>query len=261
MLRNYVRSLVMFKAAPGKASLELVPDLAESLGKSSDGGKTWTYNLKKGLKFEDGTPITVDGRQVRRRCARPTSTDASRPGRPTSTTCSTLPEGYDGPYKDPKDMNIDSAIETPDDSTIVFHLKEPFAGFDYLAQLAADRSGPAGQGHRREVQEPRDLLGSLHVRGQLRTRPRGFILVRNPNWDAATDPNRKALPDKMTVKLDMTPDDVDNQIIAGTLDVDIAGTGVQPAAMTKVLQDPDAAEAGGQPDDRADSGTPRSTRR
>ena len=30
---------------------------------------------------------------------------------------------------------------------------------------------------------------------------------------------------------------MDNQIGAGTLDVDIAGTGVQPAALTKVLQD------------------------
>ncbi len=25
----------------------------------------------------------------------------------------------------------------------------------------------------------------------------GFTLVRNPNWDAATDPNRKALPDEI----------------------------------------------------------------
>ena len=37
-----------------------------------------------------------------------------------------LPEGYKGPYKSP-DVNTDSAIETPDDYTIVFHLKQPFA--------------------------------------------------------------------------------------------------------------------------------------
>ena len=44
------------------------------------------------------------------------------------------PAGYKGPYK-AKDMDVSSAIETPDDQTIVFHLKQPFAGFDYLAQL------------------------------------------------------------------------------------------------------------------------------
>ena len=32
-------------------------------------------------------------------------------------------------------MNTDSAITTPDDYTIVFHLKKAFGGFDYLAQL------------------------------------------------------------------------------------------------------------------------------
>ncbi|MBV9830963.1 MAG: ABC transporter substrate-binding protein, partial [Marmoricola sp.] len=48
----------MFTPAPGKASSQLVGDLAENLGKPSDGAKTWTYTLRKGVKFEDGTPIT-----------------------------------------------------------------------------------------------------------------------------------------------------------------------------------------------------------
>ncbi len=30
---------------------------------------------------------------------------------------------------------------------------------------------------------------------------KGFTLKRNPNWDAATDPNRKALPDGYDVQL------------------------------------------------------------
>ena len=59
LLRNYARTLVMFKAAPGKEGLELVPDMATDLGKSSDGSKTWTYTIQKGLKFEDGSPITT----------------------------------------------------------------------------------------------------------------------------------------------------------------------------------------------------------
>ena len=53
-LRNYARTLVVFKAAPGGEGTKLVPDLATSLGKPSDGNKTWTYTLRDGLKFEDG---------------------------------------------------------------------------------------------------------------------------------------------------------------------------------------------------------------
>ena len=68
---------------------------------------------------------------------------------------------------------------------------------------------------------------------------RGGTLVRNPNWDASTDKNRKALPDQIDVKLSLQADDLDNQLIAGDVDVDIAGTGVQPAALPKVLQQAD----------------------
>ncbi|MDX6279310.1 MAG: peptide/nickel transport system substrate-binding protein, partial [Kribbellaceae bacterium] len=57
-VRLYSRALTMFTVAPGAASGKLVGDLADGLGTASDGGKTWTYKIRKGLKFEDGTPIT-----------------------------------------------------------------------------------------------------------------------------------------------------------------------------------------------------------
>ena len=47
-----------FKPAAGKESLKVVPDLATSLGKASADAKTWTYTIRKGVKFEDGTEIT-----------------------------------------------------------------------------------------------------------------------------------------------------------------------------------------------------------
>jgi peptide/nickel transport system substrate-binding protein len=65
-----------------------------------------------------------------------------------------------------------------------------------------------------------------------------IVLVRNPNWDPATDPNRKALSDEYDLTLGMNADDVDKQLEAGTLDVDLAGTGVQTAALSTVLGDP-----------------------
>src|SRR5690606_11394959 len=58
-LRFIGRTLVTFDTAPGKAGQRLVPDLAESLGESSDGGRTWTYRLREGLRFEDGSPVTA----------------------------------------------------------------------------------------------------------------------------------------------------------------------------------------------------------
>lgn len=67
---------------------------------------------------------------------------------------------------------------------------------------------------------------------------KSFSMKRNPNWDPATDPNRTALPDRIEVALNVNADDIDNRLQAGDLDVDIAGTGVQPAAQGKILADP-----------------------
>jgi peptide/nickel transport system substrate-binding protein len=61
--RLYARALTTFTPAPGTAGLKLVPNLATSLGTPNDGGKTWTYHIRAGLKFSDGTPITsADGK-------------------------------------------------------------------------------------------------------------------------------------------------------------------------------------------------------
>ena len=49
---------------------------------------------------------------------------------------------------------------------------------------------------------------------------------------------RKALPDEIDVTLNVNADDIDNRLQSGDLDVDVAGTGVQPAAQGKILADP-----------------------
>jgi peptide/nickel transport system substrate-binding protein len=131
--RLYGRSLVMFKSAPGKDGATLVPDLAESLGKPSDNAKTWTYTLRKGVKFEDGTPVT--SKDVKYAVER--SLDKKTfPNGPTYFNDFLDLQGYTTPYEDtdPNKLGL-KAIETPDDKTIVFKLVKPFSGFDYFAQL------------------------------------------------------------------------------------------------------------------------------
>jgi len=49
--------LLTYNHADGAAGAEVVPALAESLPKISNGGKTYTLTLRKGLKYSDGTPV------------------------------------------------------------------------------------------------------------------------------------------------------------------------------------------------------------
>src|SRR5438445_13621541 len=51
--------LLGFKKAGGNGAFDVVPDLAESLPKPGNGGKTWVFKLRKGIKFSNGQPVTV----------------------------------------------------------------------------------------------------------------------------------------------------------------------------------------------------------
>ncbi len=51
--------LLGFKKVNGQESFTVVPDLAEALPTVSDGGKTYTFTLRKGIKFSDGRDVTV----------------------------------------------------------------------------------------------------------------------------------------------------------------------------------------------------------
>ncbi|MGX7823504.1 ABC transporter substrate-binding protein [Actinokineospora sp. 24-640] len=232
-LRLYGRSLVMFKPAPGAASNELVPDLAEALGVPSEGGKVWTYKLRDGVKYEDGTPVT--SKDVKHAVLRSTDKATFPNGPAYFEQFLDLPEGYKGPYKS-KGVNTDQAIETPDDKTIVFKLKQPFGGFDYMAQLPQTVPVPEAKDTGAEYRN--SVLSTGPYKFQNLQADKSFTMVRNDQWDPATDPNRKALPDSYEVTMNVNADDIDSQLISGDLHVDIAGTGVQPNSLARILGDP-----------------------
>jgi peptide/nickel transport system substrate-binding protein len=49
--------LLTYRHADGKAGSEVIPGLARSLPKVSDGGRTYSLRLRKGLRYSDGTPV------------------------------------------------------------------------------------------------------------------------------------------------------------------------------------------------------------
>ncbi|MFI6641096.1 ABC transporter substrate-binding protein [Streptomyces sp. NPDC050504] len=229
--RLYSRTLMSFKPAAGKAGLEVVPDLAEAKGQPSPDAKTWTYKLKKGLKYEDGTVIT--SKDVKYAVERSNFAPEALSNGPTYFKAHLIGgDKYKGPYKDKNPAGI-ASIETPDDNTIVFKLKNAFADFDYLATFSQTAPVPRGKDK-----------GADYVKGIVSSGPYKFSsykegqsaeLVRNDNWDAKTDPIRPALPDKVTLRFKVKQETVDNNLLADNITVDGFGTGVAPATQAKVL--------------------------
>ncbi|MGH3788253.1 MAG: ABC transporter substrate-binding protein [Pseudonocardiaceae bacterium] len=232
-IRNYGRALVMFQPAPGRQGATLVPDLAESLGRASDDAKTWTYTLRHGVNFEDGTPVT--SKDVKYAVER--SLDKTTfPNGPTYFNDLLDLQGYTSPYSDPDPNKLGlKAIETPDDRTLIFRLRKPFSGFDYLAQTPATIPVPqakdTGTKYKEHVVSTGPYMFETNELGK------GFTMIRNPHWDPATDPNRRPLPDRITVNLNVNADDIDNRLVSNDLDVGIEGTGVGPSAQGRILAD------------------------
>jgi peptide/nickel transport system substrate-binding protein len=235
--RLYTRKLVDYAAAPGKDGLKLVPDLASAEPELSADKTTYTFKLRSGLKWDDGSPIT--SKDIKYGVERIFASDVIQGGPVYLPSVLDQGQKYPGPYKDtaPDKLGLKS-VSTPDDTTITFKLAKPYSDFIYL--LAMPGSGP--------VPVKRDTgaqYGSAPASsGPYMFKPGGIVpgksaaWVRNPNWDPSSDPIRKALPDAINLTVTTNADDMDARLIAGTADLDVGQTGVQTAARAKILQDP-----------------------
>ena len=100
---------LLVKADPSDpAAVKVVPDIAESW-KVSNGGKRYTFKIRKGVKFHSGSPLT----------ARDVVATFKKLHNPPKGTRS-LRKAY---------FAMVDKITNPDDYTVVFDLKTPFAAF------------------------------------------------------------------------------------------------------------------------------------
>ncbi|MBW8483387.1 ABC transporter substrate-binding protein [Actinomadura parmotrematis] len=229
--RLYGRGLTTFKPAAGKDSLQVVPDLATGLGTPSDGGKTWTYKLRTGVQYDDGT--TVTSKDVKYAVERSNFSDELQLGpKYFKQYLIDNPTPYKGPYKDKSPEGLKS-IETPDDNTIVFKLKQAFSEFDYLVGMS--QTIPVPQAKDTGLKYESAIVSSGPYKVDSYQRGKVMTLSRNTHWRQDTDPIRKALPDKIELQLKQNADDIDNRLLSGALDMDVTGVGVQAGTQAKVL--------------------------
>jgi peptide/nickel transport system substrate-binding protein len=234
LMRLYTRTLVTYASEPG-GTAELVPDLATDLGTVSDDGLTWTFTLKSGLMFEDRTPITSGA--VKYGIERSFASDVIVGGPTHIVDLLDDPANpYAGPYLEAEEEQPDlTAIETPDDATIVFHLRRPAPEFPYVLALPSSSPVPAAQDTREKY--GRDPVSSGPYLITSNDPNAGIVLDRNPNWSPETDEVRTALPDRVVVRHEMTALERDQALLAGSADVDISTHGVHAATTARLSDD------------------------
>lgn len=234
--RIFERTLMAYDAKPGNAGTAVVPDLAAAPGVASDGAKTWTYKLRDGIKFEDGTPIT--SKDIKYGIERVFAQDVINGGPTYVVTFLDDPKNpYPGPYKDKSADKLGlKSIETPDDKTLIFHLNQPFGDWNYV--MAVADTAPVPRAKDTGAKYTFHPVASGPYKIQSYTPNKQMTFVRNPNWDKATDPFRKALPDQIVITMGLSAEDEDNRIVANQADSAVEGVGVQVATQAKILRDP-----------------------
>ena len=192
--RLIYRSLTFIKDTPGEEP-SIQPDLAESLGTPTDDGRTWTYKLRAGLKYEDGRPITAQ--DVKYGVMRSFESDVFSLGATWMPDLLANDTNFEGPYATPeKDL---TSVETPDERTLVFHFSGSQADADWIMSLPYTAPVPKDRDTKKEYANRPVASGPYKIENY--DRSKSLTLVRNENWDPATDPNRPAYPDRFQFQL------------------------------------------------------------
>jgi peptide/nickel transport system substrate-binding protein len=231
------RTLTTRNRENGAAGAKVVPDLATDTGRPNKDATVWTYTLKPGLKYEDGTPIT--SADIKYGIERSFAPELSG-GAPYLRDWLVGAANYQGPYKDKKGL---SAIETPDERTIVFHLNKPEGEFPYLATQTQFTPVPKSKDTGTKYAEHPVSSGPYKV-VENDNNGEHVVLERNSYWSTATDSERKAYPDKVDVKSGLDSS-VINQRLSASQGADAAAvttdTNLGPAELAKVSGDKELA--------------------
>jgi peptide/nickel transport system substrate-binding protein len=231
------RTLTTRNRENGEAGTEVVPDLATDTGRPNKDATVWTYTLKTGLKYEDGTAIT--SADIKYGIERSFAAELSG-GAPYLRDWLIGGADYEGPYKDKGGLD---SIETPDSRTIVFHLDKPEGEFPYLATQTQFAPVPKAKDTGTKYEEHPVSSGPYKVVSNENDGER-LVLERNTYWSASTDAERKAYPDKIDVRSGLDSS-VINQRLSASQGADATAittdTNLGPAELAKVTGDKELA--------------------
>jgi len=225
------RALTQYAYNPENGEMELVPDMATNLGVPNEDNTEWTFTLKDGLKYEDGTDVKAE--DVAYAVARSFAIEELPDGPTYQLQFFQDGDTYQGPYKDKSPYQ---GVEVNGNS-ITIKMSRPFPEMDYYASFPVFTGIP-------EAKDTKEEYGNH----PLATGPYMFeeykpgsslTLVKNPNWDPATDPGRIQSVDKWVFKFGEDQAKAENTILSDTGDAQttLSYDNVTPPTYKKISAD------------------------
>src|SRR5262245_1166478 len=237
LLRTFVRQLVSYPSSyDWRTATQIAPDLAETVptvqnGGITEGGRTYTFHLRRGVFWDTAPPREVNAHDVVRGM-KLLCNPVSPTGAPGyyDTTILGMRDYCDGFARVPSTAaDIKNFVEThdiqgvraTDDFTVVFRLPQPAP--DFLNLLAMLFPSPAPTEYLQYLPDSPEFRQHTISNGPYRIAKyvpnHEYRLERNPAWNPATDPLRPAYVDGVEIRLGMDAELVQLQLEAGTADL------------------------------------------
>ncbi|MDQ1535949.1 MAG: peptide/nickel transport system substrate-binding protein [Actinomycetota bacterium] len=226
--RMWVRQLFTNPAVTGKVTTT-VPDLAAEIPTTSNGGvstdaKTYTIKLRQGPKWNTTPARAVTAGDAVRGVMRTCNPIQPFGGIPNfnelivgySTFCAGFAKVAHTPAAIAAYMNTTAlpGVVAKDDSTVVFTLTHPAAYFPDMLTLNA--FSPVPVEFNKYLPASPELAANTVANGPYRidsyVATKSIKLSRNPAWDPASDPVRKAYVDRIVVNETSTQDSAQQQL-------------------------------------------------
>lgn len=177
---NYAIDLVYEGLLGYNADNELEPELAQDMPEISDDGLTFTFKIREGAKFSDGTPVT--SKDVKYSFT--ILADPSYTGRFAINAENIV--GYE--EYNQGDATELTGIETPDDETVIIHAKKPridnLVTFGDSVRIMSANQFDYKKGDTSEIESnTSDMLGSGPYKLNSYDKASGASFVRNENYE------------------------------------------------------------------------------
>ena len=176
--------LTAFRKSSGPAANSVVADLAVRLPRTSDGGRTWTLTLRRGVRYSNGA-------QVQPPDVRFTFERLFKVHGPTAESLYGVIDGAGACLQNPQTCSLASGI-TMSGRTITFHLTRPDT--EWLQKLALPPAAllPPSVGSSEIGTDVSRLVGTGPYRWASYAPVRQLVLKRNPYfkaWAPAAQPD------------------------------------------------------------------------
>jgi peptide/nickel transport system substrate-binding protein len=188
------RTLTQYTLSKDNAEAsELVADAATDTGTASNDGKTWEFTLKDGMKWQDGKDVTCE--DFKYGISRTFATDVITDGPAFALSMLDVTD-YKGPYAGDAagQASYDKAVVC-EGNKITFNLSRTAFDFNYAVTLSAFAAV------RQDVDTAElyddTVLSNGPYKIESYVKKDKLVLVRNENWDPATDTFRGAFPDRI----------------------------------------------------------------